>query len=96
MRGPFYRAVMLVAAVAVTIYVAACGYLYVFQRSYVFVPGGVFESPEQPGLDHVEVITIAAADGTQLRIVTTAVDSIAPGASVWLCLPPERCRALVG
>ncbi len=39
---------------------------------------------------------VEAADGTQLRIVTSAGDSIAPGASVWLHLPPERCRALAG
>ena len=39
---------------------------------------------------------VEAADGTQLRIVTSARDSIAPGASVWLRLPPERCRALAG
>jgi iron(III) transport system ATP-binding protein len=39
---------------------------------------------------------VETADGTQLRIVTSAGDSIAPGASVWLRLPPECCRALTG
>jgi len=38
---------------------------------------------------------VEVADGTQLRIVTSASDNVAPGASVWLHLPPERCRALV-
>jgi len=39
---------------------------------------------------------VEVADGTQLRIVTSAAESIAPGSTVWLHLPPERCRALVG
>jgi iron(III) transport system ATP-binding protein len=39
---------------------------------------------------------VEVADGTQLRIVTSAGESAAPGATVWLHLPPERCRALSG
>ena len=39
---------------------------------------------------------VEAEDGTQLRIVTEADDSIAPGSPVWLRMPPERCRALAG
>ncbi len=39
---------------------------------------------------------VEVADGTQLRIVTGAGESIAPGSGVWLHLPPERCRALAG
>ena len=35
-------------------------------------------------------------DGTQLRVVTTADESIAQGSAVWLVLPPEKCRALLG
>jgi iron(III) transport system ATP-binding protein len=38
---------------------------------------------------------VEASDGTQLRITADPTDSFAPGASVWLTLPPERCRALV-
>ena len=38
---------------------------------------------------------VEVADGTQLRIVTSAGDNVAPGAAVWLYLPPDRCRALV-
>jgi iron(III) transport system ATP-binding protein len=38
---------------------------------------------------------VEVADGTQLRIVTSAGDNVAPGAAVWLHLPPDRCRALV-
>jgi iron(III) transport system ATP-binding protein len=39
---------------------------------------------------------VEAADGTQLRIVTEATESVGPGADVWLRLPPECCRALAG
>jgi iron(III) transport system ATP-binding protein len=39
---------------------------------------------------------VEAADGTQLRIVTEAEESIPSGAAVWLRLPPECCRALAG
>jgi iron(III) transport system ATP-binding protein len=39
---------------------------------------------------------VETADGTQLRVVTAAGENIAPGSAVWLHLPAERCRALVG
>jgi iron(III) transport system ATP-binding protein len=39
---------------------------------------------------------VEIADGTQVRVVTAASESVAPGASVWLHLPPDRCRALTG
>jgi iron(III) transport system ATP-binding protein len=39
---------------------------------------------------------VEAGDGTQLRIVTEADTSVDPGASVWLRMPAERCRALAG
>jgi iron(III) transport system ATP-binding protein len=39
---------------------------------------------------------VETSDGTQLRIVTEATESVAPGADVWLRLPAERCRALAG
>ena len=35
-------------------------------------------------------------DGTQLRVQAPAAENIPPGTSVWLHLPPERCRALSG
>jgi iron(III) transport system ATP-binding protein len=35
-------------------------------------------------------------DGTQLRVVTAATQSVAPGTAVWLHLPAARCRALIG
>jgi iron(III) transport system ATP-binding protein len=39
---------------------------------------------------------VEAADGTQLRVVASAAENIPRGASVWLHLPPERCRVLSG
>jgi len=38
---------------------------------------------------------VEAPDGTQLRITASPGQTFAPGASVWLTLPPSRCRALV-
>jgi iron(III) transport system ATP-binding protein len=37
---------------------------------------------------------VEATDGTQLRVIAPAEQSIPPGAQVWLQMPPERCRAL--
>ena len=39
---------------------------------------------------------VEAADGTQLRVVTSAEQSVPEGDKVWLYLPPRRCRVLVG
>jgi iron(III) transport system ATP-binding protein len=39
---------------------------------------------------------VELADHTQLRVVASAAENIAPGTSVWLHLPPERCRILSG
>ena len=33
-------------------------------------------------------------DGTQLRVVASAAESLPRGSSVWLHLPPDRCRVL--
>jgi iron(III) transport system ATP-binding protein len=39
---------------------------------------------------------LALADGSQLRVVTSPEESIPEGDKVWLTLPPQRCRVLVG
>jgi iron(III) transport system ATP-binding protein len=39
---------------------------------------------------------VELADGTQIRAVTAPHASVPQGAKVWLHLPAERCRALVG
>ena len=39
---------------------------------------------------------VETTDGTQVRVVAGAGENISPGSSVWLYLPPERCRVLSG
>jgi iron(III) transport system ATP-binding protein len=39
---------------------------------------------------------VEAADGTQIRVVASPAENVAPGSAVWLHLPPERCRVLSG
>ncbi len=56
---------MLVALI-VAAYGAAVGYLYLFQRGFVFVPGGALATPAQSGLGTIEPVTFATADGVQL------------------------------
>ena len=38
---------------------------------------------------------VEVANGTQLRVVTSAAENIPQGSAVWLHLPPDRCRALM-
>jgi fermentation-respiration switch protein FrsA (DUF1100 family) len=54
------------AGALLALYLSALGYLFVFQRDYVFVPSGKLESPAQAGLNRVEVVTIRVQDGTTL------------------------------
>jgi iron(III) transport system ATP-binding protein len=39
---------------------------------------------------------VEAKDGTQLRTATPAETNISQGSTVWLHLPPAKCRALIG
>ena len=39
---------------------------------------------------------VEAADGTQLRVITATGENIPKGSPVWLELPPDNCRALMG
>lgn len=52
--------------VIVGAYLAAVGYLYFFQRQFVFQPSGTLASPAERNLVGVEVVTIRSADGTEL------------------------------
>lgn len=61
------RRLLTIAAVAVgAAYLAAISYLFLFQRSYLFVPSGALASPAEKGLADVAVIGLTAADGTRL------------------------------
>jgi iron(III) transport system ATP-binding protein len=57
------------------------------------VPGTVVR---QVFLGNSRDYLVQVADGTQMRVVTPPEENVAPGASVWLHLPAERCRALTG
>jgi fermentation-respiration switch protein FrsA (DUF1100 family) len=57
-------AVLIVTLVAG--YAALVGYLYLFQRSFVFHPGGVLASPAEMGLAGVEALKIPTADGVEI------------------------------
>ena len=48
------------------IYLAPVSYLYVFQRSFVFKPGGELAAPADKGLAGVEVRSFEMADGVKL------------------------------
>jgi iron(III) transport system ATP-binding protein len=39
---------------------------------------------------------VEAKDGTQLRVTAAPEADFAPGAAVWLTLPPQKCRVLAG
>lgn len=60
------KGLLMLIALACALYLGAIGYLYLFQRSYVFHPSGVLAAPAERGLADVEVVTLSAADGTTL------------------------------
>ena len=39
---------------------------------------------------------VEAKDGTQVRVTAAPEEDFAPGAAVWLTLPPQKCRVLAG
>jgi uncharacterized protein len=47
-------------------YLSALTYLYLFQRSYVFHPGGILEEPEAVGLPGIQAVKLVAGDGAML------------------------------
>ena len=59
----------LVVGLAVA-YVVAAGYMYLNQRSFVFVPSGELATPEEKGLENVAVETVRLADGTEVTVWT--------------------------
>ena len=52
--------------IVVAAYLAAVGYLFVAQRSYVFAPGGTLSLPAEHNLPAVEVVALGMSDGTEL------------------------------
>ncbi len=66
MRRNILRGLALILILIGAVYLAAVAYLFVFQRSFVFNPGGTLATPAALGLDGVEAIAIEARDGTEL------------------------------
>ena len=60
---------LIAAAIA---YSMAAGYMYLNQRSFVFVPTGELATPEDKGLQNVSVETVEMADGTKTTVWTAA------------------------
>jgi len=61
-----FRAAAGVAAVLFAGYLAAIGYLFIFQRDYVFEPSGTLQAPGEVGLSGVEEIRVGTRDGVEL------------------------------
>ena len=67
MTGIFLRARFVsVLSLCGAIYLAPVSYLYVFQRSFVFKPGGELAAPADKGLAGVDVRSFEMADGVRL------------------------------
>ena len=61
-----------ILAALVFAYVFAAGYMYLNQRSFVFVPSGALADPAEKGLENVSVETVPMADGTRVSVWTAA------------------------
>ena len=66
MRKLAIRLLVLVLVFPAVGYLAAVGYLFLFQRDYVFKPDGELASPVDKGLPGVEVVSLIAADRAEL------------------------------
>ena len=87
-----YKFAVHIAGVAVRQHVAR---LWMSQPSNMenAVPGTVVR---QVFLGASRDYLVELPDGTQLRVVASASENIPQGSSVWLYLPPDRCRVLSG
>jgi uncharacterized protein len=61
-----FRSAAAIAAILGAAYLAAAGYLFAFQRDYVFKPSGTLAAAIDEGLTGVEVVKLKTADGTTL------------------------------
>lgn len=64
--GSLRRRLRLLLATLAALYLVAAGYLFLFQRSYVFHPSGALAEPAELGLSGIEVVTLQTKDGTTL------------------------------
>ncbi|WP_299810992.1 alpha/beta hydrolase [uncultured Roseibium sp.] len=63
-----WKALARLAVILAIAYVMAAGYMYLNQRSFVFVPSGDLSAPAEKGLETVAVETVAMADGTKVAV----------------------------
>ena len=68
----FKKTLVTLIVVVAFAYGAAAGYMYLNQRSFVFVPSGELETPAERGLEGVDVETVEMADGTGVTVWTAA------------------------
>jgi fermentation-respiration switch protein FrsA (DUF1100 family) len=61
------RLLTALAVVVLAAYAGAVGYLFAFQRHYVFKPGHDVRLPQSVGLAEAEPLALTMADGTELR-----------------------------
>nr|WP_319386031.1 alpha/beta fold hydrolase [uncultured Roseibium sp.] len=66
LRGGLVK-LLIAAAIA---YSMAAGYMYLNQRSFIFVPSGELATPEDKGLQNVSVELVEMADGTRTTVWT--------------------------
>ncbi|MBO6890602.1 MAG: alpha/beta fold hydrolase [Roseibium sp.] len=59
-------------------YTIAAGYMYLNQRSFIFVPSGELATPLEKGLENVSVENVQMADGTS--VVVWSAEAVEPGA----------------
>ncbi len=64
------KALVSLAVALVAAYVAAAAFMYINQRSFVFVPSGALELPADKGLSGVSVESATMADGTEIAVWT--------------------------
>jgi len=68
----FRRGLVKLVIAAAIAYAMAAGYMYVNQRSFVFVPSGELETPADKGLETVSAEIVEMADGTKITVWTAA------------------------
>jgi uncharacterized protein len=56
-----------VLALALALYLAAAGFMTLFQRSFLYHPAPSWQEPSEHGLPQAQAISLAAQDGTGLR-----------------------------
>ena len=55
-------------AALVVVYLAAAGFMYVYQRDFLFRPSGTLTSPQDKGLEGVTAETVTMRDGTRITV----------------------------